>query len=114
MKKMLFISLISLMCFTLHVSAKENQNTETKTEAIDQTHILKGFVFDKSTNETLAGAIITANGQKVYSDLDGNFEVASLCGGKCEIKVSLISYVDETVEIDTNNLQSIQIKLHQR
>jgi len=114
MKKMLFISLIAIMCFTLHVSAKENQNMDTKTEAIDQTHVLKGFVFDKSTNETLAGAIITANGQKVYSDLDGNFEVANVCGGKCEIKVSLISYVDETVEIDTNNLQSIQIKLHQR
>jgi len=114
MKKMLFISLIAIMCFTLHVSAKENQNIETKTEAIDQNHVLKGFVFDKSTNETLAGAIITANGQKVYSDLDGNFEVANVCGGKCEIKVSLISYVDETVEIDTNNLQSIQIKLHQR
>jgi len=114
MKKMLFISLIAIMCFTLHVSAKENQNMDTKTEAIDQNHVLKGFVFDKSTNETLAGAIITANGQKVYSDLDGNFEVANVCGGKCEIKVSLISYVDETVEIDTNNLQSIQIKLHQR
>jgi len=111
---MLFISLISLICFTLHVSAKENEIAETKTDAIDQTHVLKGFVFDKSTNETLAGAIITANGQKVYSDLDGNFEVTNLCGSKCEIKVSLISYVDETVEIDTNNPESIQIKLKQR
>jgi hypothetical protein len=114
MKKMLFISLVSIMCFSLHVSAKENQNMETKTETIDQTHVLKGFVFDKSTNESLAGAIITANGQKVYSDLDGNFEVTNLCGAKCQIKVSLISYIDETVEIDTNNLASIQIKLKQR
>ena len=75
---------------------------------------MRGFVFDKSTNESLAGVIITANGQKVYSDLDGNFEVANLCGSKCQIKVSLISYVDEIIEIDTTNAEPIQIKLKQR
>jgi hypothetical protein len=114
MKKMLFISLVSIMCFTIQVSAKENQTTETKTETVDQNHVLRGFVFDKSTNESLAGVIITANGQKVYSDLDGNFEVANLCGNKCQIKVSLISYVDEIIEIDSNNPDPIQIKLKQR
>ena len=114
MKKVLFISVISIMFFSLTVSAKKNINPETKTEAIDQTRIVKGLVFDKLTKETLAGAVITANGQKIYTDLDGNFAITNLCGDKCQLKVSLISYVDKTIEIDTNKLEPIQIQLQQR
>jgi len=114
MKKVLFISVISFMFFSFSVSAEKNQMSETKNESIDQTRVLKGFVFDKLTNETLAGAVITANGQKVYTDLDGNFAVTNICGDNCQIKVSLISYVDEIVKIDMNNQKPIQIKLQQR
>ena len=114
MKKVLFISLVSIMFFSMSISAKKNQIVETKVETIDQTRILKGLVFDKLTNETLAGAVITANGQKVYTDLDGNFAVTNICGDNCQIKVSLISYVDEIVKIDMNNQKPIQIKLQQR
>jgi len=114
MKKVLFISIISIMFFSITVSAKKNQIIETKTEAIDQTRIFKGLVFDKLTKETLAGAVITANGQKIYTDLDGNFAISNLCGDKCQLKVSLISYVDKTIEIDTNKLEPIQIQLQQR
>ena len=114
MKKVLFISIISIMFFSITVSAKKNQIIETKTEAIDQNRIFKGLVFDKLTNETLAGAVITANGQKIYTDLDGNFAISNLCGDKCQLKVSLISYVDKTIEIDTNKLEPIQIQLQQR
>jgi len=114
MKKVLFISLFSFMIFSSVISAKKNQIAETKVETIDQTRILKGLVFDKLTNETLAGAVITANGQKIYTDLDGNFAVTNLCGDKCQIKVSLISYVDKTIEIDTNKLEPIKIQMQQR
>jgi len=114
MKKVLFISLVSVMFFSMSISAKKNQIAETKVETIDQTRILKGLVFDKLTNETLAGAVITANGQKIYTDLDGNFAVTNLCGDKCQIKVSLISYVDKTIEIDTNKLEPIKIQMQQR
>ena len=113
MKKVLFISLVSIM-FSLSSSAKKNQIVETKIETIDQTRIVKGFVFDKLTKETLAGAVITANGKKIYTDLDGNFAFSNLCGDKCQLKVSLISYVDKTIEIDTNKLEPIQIQLQQR
>ena len=113
MKKVLFISLFSIM-LSLSGSAKKNQIAETKVETIDQTRILKGLVFDKLTNETLAGAVITANGQKIYTDLDGNFALSNLCGDKCQLKVSLISYVDKTIEIDTDKLEPIQIQLQQR
>lgn len=114
MKKFLFISFITLTFSGMSISAKGNQALETKLETIDQVHVLKGLVSDKVTHETLAGAVITANGQKVYTDLDGNFSLSNLCGNKCQIKVSLISYADETIEINTNNLQAIQIKLQQR
>jgi len=111
---MLFISLISFMCFSSSISAEKNKNADTKNETIEQSHVLKGLVFDKLTNETLAGAVITANGQKIYTDLDGNFALTNLCGNKCQIKVSSISYVDKTIEIDTNNLEFIKIQLQQR
>ena len=113
MKKVLFISLVSIM-FSLSSSAKKNKIVETKVETIDQTRIVKGFVFDKLTKETLAGAVITENGKKIYTDLDGNFALSNLCGDKCQLKVSLISYVDKTIEIDTDKLEPIQIQLQQR
>jgi len=114
MKKVMFLSVVSLMLFSLSVSAKGNVSPGVKTEVLDQSNVLKGIVFDKQTQETLAGAIITANGQKVYTDLDGNFSISNLCGGKCQLKISLISYREQTVEVDTNDLKMLQVKLEQR
>jgi hypothetical protein len=114
MKKVMFIAVVSLFLLNLSVSAKDNASSEVKMESLDQTNTLKGIVSDKLTTETLAGAIITANGQKVYTDLDGNFSISNLCGGKCQLKISLISYKEQTVEIDTNNVQALQVKLEQR
>jgi hypothetical protein len=114
MKRILFIAAIAMGLINLSVSAKDNASPEVKTEVLEQSNVLKGIVSDKLTNETLAGAIITANGQKVYTDLDGNFSISNLCGGKCQVKISLISYKDQTLDIDSNNLQSLQVKLEQR
>lgn len=113
MKKVLFISILSLFFLSLNVSAKKGVSTEAKTEVMDQKIVLKGMVFDKLTHETLAGAIVTANGQKVYTDLDGNFVISNLCGDKCQLKVSLISYEDQTLEVDTHNTNDVQVKLQQ-
>ncbi|MBP1676999.1 MAG: hypothetical protein H6Q20_1558, partial [Bacteroidetes bacterium] len=75
--------------------------------------VIKGIVSDKTTNENLAGAVITVNGQKVYSDLDGNFVINNVCEGQCTIKVNLISYEAQTLVIDTQKDKSVQIKLSQ-
>jgi len=75
MKKVMFLSVVSLMLFSLSVSAKGNVSPEVKTEVLDQSNVLKGIVFDK---------------------------------------LSLISYREQTVEIDTNNLKMLQVKLEQR
>jgi hypothetical protein len=114
MKKVMFIAVVAMMFVNLSASAKDSVSPEIKTEVMEQSTVLKGMVSDKQTQETLAGATITANGQKVYTDLDGNFSISNLCGGKCQLKICLISYKDQTVEIDTNSLQSLQVKLEQR
>ena len=61
MKKVMFIALVSVMLFSLTVSAKDSASPEVKTELTAQSNTLKGIVCDKLTKETLAGATITAN-----------------------------------------------------
>ncbi len=74
---------------------------------------LSGFVIDKENNEELAGASISVDGKKYYSDLDGNFSIDNLTPGKCQIKVELISYQPVTLEIDVSKDESININLQQ-
>ena len=112
MKKVFFLSVIALLFITMNATA--TKAPEPKVEVQNQTIVLKGIIFDKQTSETLAGAVITANGQKVYSDLDGNFSISNLCNGKCELKISLISYKDQVLEVDLQNVKQVEIKLQQR
>ena len=107
MKKILFLAIISLMFTTLNISAKP------KPEVQSNTTILKGVVCDKLTKETLASAVITTNGQKVYTDLDGNFTISNMCNGKCQIKINLISYQEQIIDIDTNTTKTLNINLKQ-
>ena len=88
--------------------------TDAKADVVTTSKLLKGFVCDKLTQETLAGAIITVNGQKVYSDLDGNFALSTDADGKCKIEVSFISYKTQSVEVDTNTASNLQINLQQQ
>jgi len=113
MKKVLFLSILSLIFISMNVSASENPAPEPKTETQVSTTVLRGLVFDKLTNETLAGAVITANGKKVYSDLDGNFSISNSCDGKCQLKISMISYKEQTLEIDLSKTQTVKIQLQQ-
>jgi hypothetical protein len=112
MKKVLFFSIISLVFMSLSISAAPKP--EPKVDIQEQTTLLRGIVSDNLTNETLAGAVITVNGQKVYSDLDGNFSISNLCTGKCKLKISMISYKDQTLDLDLSNAQNLKVKLQQR
>jgi len=117
MKKVLILSILSLILISLNVSAAGSPTPEPKTEILSQSStVLKGMIFDNQTAETLAGAVITANGQKVYSDLDGKFSIKNVCNGKCQLKISLISYKEQTIEVDVDSQDSkpVQIKLQQR
>ena len=112
MKKMLLLSIVSVLFFSMNVTAAPTP--EPKAEMQVQTSVLHGMINDVLTNESLAGATITANGQKVYSDLDGNFAISNICNGKCQIKINMISYKDQVLDIDTNSSNNIVIKLQQR
>lgn len=116
MKKVLFIAFVSIIGLTMNVSAKETAAPEVKPATVSTavSKVVNGSVLDKVTNETLAGVVVTSNGQKVYTDLEGNFEIKNLCDGKCQLKISLISYEDQVIEIDTNNTNSLRIMLNQR
>ena len=114
MKKVLFLSVIALLFISVNVSASKSPALAPKVEVQHQTTVLKGLISDNLTNETLAGAVVTANGQKVYSDLDGNFSINNLCEGKCQLKISLISYEDQVLEVDLQSAKTLEIKLQQR
>lgn len=97
-------------------NAKQNPTTETKSESNPMAS-LKGVIMDKQTKESLAGATILANGKKIYSDLDGNFELKDMNisrDEKCTLTISLISYKDITVNVDLNTNKNLQINLVQQ
>lgn len=67
--------------------------------------VLKGKVIDKKTGEALVGAIVKINNTdiKVYTDLDGNFEIKNIKEGQYSLIVSYISYIDSLIENTTVN-----------
>lgn len=113
MKKIFTIALLVLASVTMF--AAENAAPEAKAApAVVTTIKVNGIIADKQSNELLAGATITANGQKVYSDLDGQFTLSNIENGKVKITVSLISYEDQSFEIDAQKASTLKIELKQR
>ncbi len=118
MKKVLLIALLSVFVINVSVlatnEAKPATTTEASAAAVVATAEIKGIVFDKTTNETLAGAVILVDGKKLYTDLDGNFTLPKGATGTCELKISMISYQDMVMKLDLSNLKSLKIELNQR
>lgn len=113
MKKILSIALLVFASISLF--AAETANNEVKAApAVVSTVKVNGIVADKQSKELLAGATITVNGQKVYSDLDGHFTISNTDNDKLKITVSLISYEEQTFDIDAANASTIKIELKQR
>jgi len=115
MKKLFTIAI--LFTFIAALSAKETASPEVKaavaTEVVT-TKKISGVLFDKNTKECLAGAVVTVNGQKVYTDLDGKFEIANTSNAKVQLKVNMISYESSVIEIDPSKNSNINIELNQR
>ena len=107
MKKLIVLSIFSALFFSLQLNAEPLVQTQSST-------VLRGLVSDKLTNETLAGAVITANGQKVYTDLDGNFTIPNICEGRCNVKINYISYVEQNIDVDVNSNKTLEISLQPR
>ena len=68
--------------------------------------ILKGYIYDDISSETLIGAnIIASNGSGTVSDFEGYYELA-LPKGEVEIRVSYVGYREErkTLKLDQNKI----------
>ena len=115
-KSMLTLLLVVVAFVTLQANPEpaKSANPEPSVEQITSTYTLSGNVQDSHSNETLAGVSLIINGQKVYSDFDGNFSFTNVCEGNCELKISYISYQDKIVKIDVTNNERMQIYLQQR
>jgi hypothetical protein len=111
MKKLIFIAMISLVAVNL--SAAKRADKEVNTEVVTTANEIQGVVFDKSSQESLAGAVILVNGQKVYSDLEGNFTIRNVCNGICELKISMISYEDQIIKFDASKTKNLKVLLVQ-
>lgn len=114
-KNHLAILCVSLaFLFSSFAQAGENRSNETKNNsAVSTVASLEGRVIDKNTHETLAGVKIIVDGQKVYTDLDGHFVVTNVATRKINLKVSMISYEDQIIEVDPQNMDAVQIQLEQ-
>lgn len=112
MKKIFLVAVLmgmSICVFAEPVPVPAVQSSVTSVEKS-----ITGKITDLKTAETLAGACITYNGQKIYSDLEGNFLIKNFVPTSKEIKISLISYEDKMIEIDSEESSTLKIKLKQR
>ena len=112
-KVIILIVAITFLAFNgIQAAEKETSNNSNTATTVTENSTIKGVVLDKLTSETLAGAVITLNGQKIYTDLDGNFQLTNLTG-KSVLKISMISYEDQTINIDPKNTETIKVSLKQ-
>lgn len=108
--KTIFLSLVFLFTATLGILRAEGNAVESKETVSLSNYVIKGSVVD-CNNESLAGATVIVNDQKVYTDLDGNFIVTNLQSDKCEISVSMISYEPKTIVVSASKTKDLTIKL---
>ena len=112
--------LIATVLLSVSVYAEDNKNDKNVkstavTEAVRKVNTvdISGSVVDNKSNESLAGAAIFIDGNKYYSDLDGNFSVSDLKPGKHTVRVELISYQPSEMQVDLQKDKEIKIGLIQ-
>lgn len=108
MKKIIMLAGLVLMITTLAFATGEGSKLATTA--------VKGVVVDHLSGEVLAGAEIAIPGTniKVYSNLDGEFEISNLTPGNYNMVVSYISYNQSLIENMTltgTQINKLEIKL---
>ncbi len=107
---------ISAASFAFTGNREKKSKELAPVERVENTQALQltGSVVDEENKETLAGATISINGKKYYSDLEGKFSIPDVNPGKYEITIELISYKPCTMEIDLSKNRNIHIPLLQQ
>lgn len=93
---------------------KTTADSEKMENTAAVTYSLQGTIYDPVCQEALSGATITINGKKYYSDLSGNFEIPFLAKGKHSVSIDFVSYQQQTMEIDLDKNQKLEIQLKQQ
>jgi hypothetical protein len=107
MKQLLSILFIltAVVCFANNNVVKNESSTELSYFSFN------GKVVDSESKESLAGVMISVSDYKVYTDLDGNFELEIPYDlSDDSIKISYISYEEVELSVKTNKIQTIEIK----
>lgn len=117
--KDIYLILVATM-LTLSAMAtdkKTDHNTKEQTTVQQKSEVVMvsvaGTVLDQESREALAGAAIVIDGQKIYSDLDGHFDLPQLPQGVYKATVYLISYQPISIDLDLQNSSPIVIALKQ-
>lgn len=111
MKKFLII------CFVVLIGISVNAADALKVEVKDAKvgNKITGAIVDKITGEALAGVEVKLIGTdiKIYSDLDGKFEIEDVKAGAQAIQVEYISYqnIVENVFVSANETTDVTLKL---
>lgn len=106
------IALFLILCFAPmagFIYAGDNA-AEVNEKISLRNYVIKGTVVDQN-NESVAGAMVVINNQKVYTDLDGNFVIENIQNDKCEVNVSMISYEPQTFIVSASKSKNLTIKL---
>ena len=105
---------ISVTVFADNGNKKVEKDTNAKTKVSKAAVQLAGSIIDQKNNENLAGAAVYIDGQKIYSDLDGNFNVLNIKPGVHKVKVELISYQTVEQEINVQGNNPVHINMMQK
>lgn len=113
MKRIIILSAVVCLIFTSLNATEEKEGKSLPASKEQAIYCLRGKVFDPKKQEALAGVAVTAGGQKVYTDFDGNFELENLEYKNCELVMDLISYEEKTLEVDASRNQVVTVYLEQ-
>ena len=74
--------------------------------------VIKGYVYDKKTNEPIIGAIVTLSGQNIgaHTDFDGRFVIKDVPIGQERLLVKSMGYRNHTQSITVEN-DSVEIDM---
>ncbi len=91
-----------------------NDDNKVKSNEINTTMVINGIVMDKHTGEALTGVKVELSGttEVTYTDFYGNFQFQGLQPGNYKVETSLISYQENTENIQLNSEEvNVSIKL---
>lgn len=113
MKKLNTVIAIAIFTFVASLSTFADGNATIPPAEMAN---VSGTVVDNFSGETLAGVAVSIEGTdlKVYTDLDGKFEINDLKPGKYNLVLSMISYKNslvENVDLLPNEEEKMEIKL---